>query len=591
MSEEGVLRKDHLFASRSDDPLEVPKEIYRFTYQRFSDHLVVEVLLREQADVRAAFQAGGGLRFLVEHDEPWALSTLWTALAVQIPEEHPGVELPDLIPEVDSELIGSHYLEEAFKQSILWRDSGAFSDGTLELFNAIGSDFYDPRLEILIQLSTLRDHPWNARNLLDPSLRRRSMPERDALWTVRVNNATEEEEHPVCVLIEWCLRADLTRPEMETLELAATVLCWLFTSSSRRIRDRATKALISVITAQPAIYPDLLRQFVDVDDLYVGERVCAAGLGAVCRGVGDPEFREISHAVYQAVFLAETPPLNINLRDYARAIIEFAAFKSCLREEINLDRCRPPYRSTWPLEDTTEEDLERVAEEAGSTEILSSAFRWGDFARYEIEPKVHHFSAIPLTEPRPLNREEKEKAFKEQLQHWSERKQRLVSTLEHTLSEMKETLRVATPSSGELGFRMSYAPEAVEAVERCETESLAILNDEERGTYEQLAVPAFFPDRIPAVDRELPRFDVAFSKRWVARRAYEYGWNAQLFPNDHGQIEMSSRRPSVERIGKNVRQCLGDRRVARSCADLRPSGVRLVRPGRRAIGTRRSSGK
>ena len=392
------------------------------------------------------------MRFLVENDTPWELSTLWSALAVQIPEKHSGLELLDLIPEDQAELVDSYYFEEAFKQSILWRASSAFSERTLELFNEMGGDFPDPRLEILIRLATLLDHPWNAHQLLDPFLQRRSMPERDAFWTVEVNSAAEDGGHPIWVLARWCLRADLSRAEPETLRLTAIVLCWLFTSSNRRIRDVATKALIAVVAAQPAIYPNLLRQFIGVDDLYVGERVCAAGFGAVCRGVVDPVLRDISQSVCQAVFLSKTPPLNINLRDYARALIEYAVVRGCLHEEVDLDRCRPPYSSSWPLEDTTEEELERIAEEAGSTEILSSAFRWGDFARYEIESKVHHFSAIPLTDPRPLNHEEKQKSFKEQLQHWSEQKQQLVSKLEHALSEMKDTMRVSTLSSGAYGI-------------------------------------------------------------------------------------------------------------------------------------------
>ena len=82
--EEGVFRKDHLFTARSDDPLELPKEIYRFTYQHFSDHLIVEALLREHTDVSAAFQAGGGMRFLLEHEAPWQLGTMWSALAIRI---------------------------------------------------------------------------------------------------------------------------------------------------------------------------------------------------------------------------------------------------------------------------------------------------------------------------------------------------------------------------------------------------------------------------------------------------------------------------------------------------------------------------
>ena len=513
LSEEGVFRKDHLFTAPSNDQLEMPKEIYRFTYQRFSDHLIVEALLREHTNVRAAFQPGGGMHFLVEHDAPWEFSTLWGALAVQVPEKHSGLELLDLIPQDRAGRRASYYLEEAFQQSILWRASRAFSERTLELFNKLGGDLPDPRLEILIRLATLQDHPWNARRFLDPFLRRLSMPERDACWTVEVNDAAEDGDHAVWVLVWWCLRADLSRAEKDTLRLAATVLCWLFTSSHRRIRDTSTKALIAVITARPGIYPDLLRQFIAVDDLYVSERVCAAGFGAVCRGVGDPELREISQAVDQAVFLSKTPPLNINLRDYARALIEYAEVRSCLHEEVDLDRWRPPDTRGWPFEDMTEEALERIAENAGGKQILRSAFGWGDFARYEIEPKVHHFSAISLADPRPLNKEEKRKVFEEQLPDWSKEKQQLVANLEHALSKMNETMTVATPRSRSLGFRVSYAAKAIKAVQRSEAKLLAVLNDKERRSYEQLAVPSFFPDRVPGPERDLPRFDAAFSKR------------------------------------------------------------------------------
>jgi hypothetical protein len=151
----------------------------------------------------------------------------------------------------------------------------------------------------------------------------------------------------------------------------------LFTSSNRKIKDAATKALITVITAHSKIYPALLRDFIEVDDLYVSERVCATGFGAACRDIGDSELREISHAIFEALFASNAPPPNINLRDYARAIIEYAAVRSCLHNDTNLDRCRPPYGSKSPLEDRTEEELKRIAEEAGSTTILFSAFPLG----------------------------------------------------------------------------------------------------------------------------------------------------------------------------------------------------------------------
>jgi hypothetical protein len=158
------------------------------------------------------------MRFLLEHQIPWAWSTLWSALAVQIPEKNPGLELNDVLPEDHAEFAASYYVDEAFKQSVLWRASSAFSERTLHLFNNMSGSWPDPRLEILIRLSTLRDHPWNAHQLLDPRLRRRPMPERDALWTVELNNAAEDEGHPVWVLVQWCLRVNLSRTDTETLK-------------------------------------------------------------------------------------------------------------------------------------------------------------------------------------------------------------------------------------------------------------------------------------------------------------------------------------------------------------------------------------
>jgi hypothetical protein len=90
----------------------------------------------------------------------------------------------------------------------------------------------------------------------------------------------------------------------------------------------------------------------------------------------------------------------------------------------------------------------------------------------------------------------------------------------------------------------------VEAVEWCEPELLAVLSEEEREIYEQFALPTFFPDKTSTPGRDLPHFDESFSKRWVTRRAYEFGWNSQRFPSDHGHSGMSSERPQMERIGK-----------------------------------------
>jgi hypothetical protein len=315
---EGVLRHDHIFHTDHDDPFARVEDAYRFTYQHFSDHLIVQALLEKTDDIGGAFQAGAPLHFLIQHDEFWAWSSLWSALAMQIPEKFAGKELFDVLPQEIGRSANHYTLSEAFEHSILWRSNTAFSDRTLDLFNTLDSAWRAPRYDILIRLATLQDHPWNA-ELLDRNLQRRPLPERDAFWTVPINYVTDDDRHPLWELIRWRLTANLEPADTETLRLAALTLTWVFTSSSRPLRDTATKALTALLVSRPQLIPGVVGRFQDVDDLYVMERVCAAILGTITRGrVRDDEIEASAQAVYQAIFARETPHLNFHLRDYAR---------------------------------------------------------------------------------------------------------------------------------------------------------------------------------------------------------------------------------------------------------------------------------
>ena len=118
------------------DPFAGVEDVFRFTYQRFSDHLIVKALIEKVDNIADAFRPGGPLSFLLEKDEFRDWSSLWSALAIQIPEKFVGKELLDVVlEEVDKQYY--YILFEAFKHSLLWRSSSGFSDRTLELFNAI----------------------------------------------------------------------------------------------------------------------------------------------------------------------------------------------------------------------------------------------------------------------------------------------------------------------------------------------------------------------------------------------------------------------------------------------------------------------
>ena len=544
---EGVFRQDHIFCNRKQDPFEDMQVVYRFTYQRFSDSLIAQALLEEVSDIDKAFQAGGALCFLFEKKAFSFWHSLWTALALQVPERFPGKEILDLVPK-NIGRVYEHTLFEAFEQSLIWRSASAFSDRTLQWFNTLPNHWYDPRLNILTRLATLEGHPWNA-EFLDRNLRRRTLPERDAFWTVTLNKIDKDDRHPICELIRWCLKMHFISAETETLRLAAITLAWIFTSSNCPLRDSATKALVCIFLKEPQLIPSMIELFQRTDDLYVMERICAAILGAATRDIPGDHLKLSAQALYLAIFARETPHLNILLRDYARAVIEYAFLQRCLPEEVDIEKCRPPYRSDWPLNDTTEEELKRLAEEAGGNQIFWSATD-DDFGVYEITPKVAHFTRVPLTQDRPLNEEEKREAFKGQIAGWDLSKRLAFSELEKAIDEKRSSLHIGTGASDNQPISFSYSEEAVGRVREREAEFLSSLSPPEREIYQTLMLPVVHPNDVPYEDRGLPNFDANFARRWVVNRAYSLGWNRKLFPDDHGKQELSRQRPKIERIGK-----------------------------------------
>ena len=270
LASEGVVRKEHIFIGDKDDPFSKAEEVYRIGYHRFSDHLIVQALLRDIEDIDEAFGNGQPLGFLLDSGDFIEFSSLWSAFAVQIPEKYEGKELLDVVPnDTDSHI--EHIVREAFEQSLLWRLNNAFSNRTLELFNSLPTKWGDKRIDILIRIATLVDHPWNA-EFLDSNLKSLQMPERDSFWTVNINKVTDDATNPIWELIHWCLKSNLQLAETETLRLASITLIWLLTSSSRPLRDTATKALTSIFVNSPKLISGVLERFRDVDDFYVMER-------------------------------------------------------------------------------------------------------------------------------------------------------------------------------------------------------------------------------------------------------------------------------------------------------------------------------
>jgi hypothetical protein len=99
----------------------------RFTFERYSDHAIATRLLAENLngeDVKGSFADGSALGDLVFGQDCYHAAGVIEAIAIQLPERS-GVEIVDLRPDINWEI------EQAFLDSLLWREQRFFSDRTL----------------------------------------------------------------------------------------------------------------------------------------------------------------------------------------------------------------------------------------------------------------------------------------------------------------------------------------------------------------------------------------------------------------------------------------------------------------------------
>lgn len=320
-------------------------EVVYMAYERFADHLVAKTLLDRHLDPSnpaSSFGAGGGLAFISNADDyipPGLLEALWVQVA-----ERCGKELVALAPSV-----ADHWdAAAAFRQSLVWRAVTAFSQETRDALNSLcrrEEDLHET-LDALLTVAVLPQHPLNAR-YLDHRLRRDSMAARDAWWSIYLHHAWGKHG-AVDRLVDWATSIGDKAPlEGEVVELAGTALAWLFTSSNRYLRDRATLALVALCSGRHGSMSRLVSQLSDVDDPYVTERVYAAAYGVAMRSHDSAEVGALATVVYEFIFAGGSPPAHILLRDYARGVVERALY---LGSDITIDaaRIRPPYSSQWP---------------------------------------------------------------------------------------------------------------------------------------------------------------------------------------------------------------------------------------------------
>ena len=116
----------------------------------------------------------------------------------------------------------------------------------------------------------------------------------------------------------WSVSPD-NNLDNSVVDLSATTLAWMFTTPNRLLRDKASKALVSLLAGRHDALVRLLARFATVDDSYVVERLYAVVYGVVMQTHETREVSKLASCVYQHVFASGSPPSHILLRDYAAA--------------------------------------------------------------------------------------------------------------------------------------------------------------------------------------------------------------------------------------------------------------------------------
>lgn len=540
------------------------EEVVLVAYDRLSDHLVAKRILDLHLDpenLDAAFRGDGPLAYLGSRDE-WISSGLLEAFCIQVPEKT-GKDLPELVPMI----LRRWGFAEAFRQSLVWRAPNAISKATVKIFRRItrSQRDLDSLLDVLVTLAVVPDHPLNALYLHE-RLRLRKMPDRDAGWSIFLHR-TWGDRGAVDRLVDWAWSITPKAPLADdSVDLCAITLAWMLTTSNRFLRDRATKALVSLLTARLPAVIRLVKRFADVDDPYVTERVYAVAYGSAMRSNDSKEVGDLAKVIYELVFKEGSPPPHILLRDYARGVIERAIYLGSVLD-IELERVCPPYHGVWPHIPTKEEiepwepDWSAGSHDSGKVEWARNRI-WGsvfhdDFARYVIGTNSWHTNWLSLRFGEPP---------------WQSLDERLASIIGEFSTEEKAAWEAY--ELADRAFRGGFHSNVINLVKTnleddlkdeditgpdSRLQELEEVRDKTRADLFATLIPenanrleAILAARESGSESYPPKFDLHLIQRYILWRVFDLGWTTERFGHfDRHDTEYIGRDATkVERIGK-----------------------------------------
>ena len=279
--------------------------------------------------------------------------------------------------------------------------------------------------------------------------------------------------------------------------------------------------------------------------------------------------KEISDIIIQKQFSAEIEFPHILIRDYARGIIEYAGYLVISID--NIERCRPPYKSKWPLENPLPSEINKLDPESNIQHYIQSYI--SDFGKYVLKD-VEKWTATPIVEKSPDTGRELQYRFAETLPE--NLKLRFTQLLDQKVEEEKRwaasarlfwddiILEVDPTDHNSENDNSPKSQEDDDLVYDTENEDLDVVPpmitktekeiiEEIVSSLEESEREYFKWVRKQGISDHPAKFDFNWGCRWVIKRVYDLGWTKELF-NDFEEMYCRNRygknKGVVERIGK-----------------------------------------
>lgn len=535
---EGILSYDEFINQHGRK-----ETIVRFTFERYSEHLLARSLISKcctTEEVKTLLTDGEVGKHILSDYNYYQYAGLINSLALNIAEKF-QCEFIELMDKELYEKEKEFFIVAAFRDNILMRSPNGICSGSVYLLKESEDDAFG----ILINLATEPNHPWNIL-YLEKHLFAMTMAERDSCWSVYIARyfGWNEEVLVVEQILSWAKKADIYFIDLKRVELLAYLMIWLTSTTNCFIRDTATKILSKIFYCYPELISRSLIKYKNVNDMYILERIYAAAYGAIVYIRDDSRLLNIYETVYDLQFKNGEPSVNIMIREYAVSIMEYCAAIDITSDAVDLEKCKPPFSSTWNNNIPDPEELDAQEEIYG---LSTSLYELGDFQRYVLDC-VESWSITPIDSEAFITYSTLQQEFLDKLTDRSK-------TLYENYLKLKKKKQELHCFSLKLFLNKLEKSDSIyddlkddehkldDEIKEIHSEILTLLNSTEKDEFNLINKDN--GDRIV-------EFDINLASRYIHQRIIDFGWKNDYFRvfDVHAEYTEGNSSRRIERIGK-----------------------------------------